>query len=149
MQYTEGRMGRVFVLRLEDGERLNDTLEAFAREQNLSHALAFYLGGSATGSKVVVGPDAGRTDAVVPLIHELAGSQEVLAVGTLIPDEKGAPVLHMHAAAGREGRATVGCTRAGVDVWLVGEVVLLEIVGPAAQRRKDPETGFQLLTVGK
>lgn len=148
MQYTEGRMGRVFVLRLEDGERLNDTLEAFAREQNLSHALAFYLGGSATGSKVVVGPDARRTDAVVPLIHELAGSQEVLAVGTLILDEKGAPVLHMHAAAGREGRATVGCTRAGVDVWLVGEVVVLEIVGPEAKRRKDPETGFQLLTVG-
>jgi predicted DNA-binding protein with PD1-like motif len=54
----------------------------------------------------------------------------------------------MHAAAGREGRATVGCTRAGVDVWLVGEVVLLEIVGPEARRRKDPETGFQLLTVG-
>ena len=53
-------MGRVFVLRLEDGERLNDTLEAFAREQNLTHALAFYLGGSATGSKVVVGPDAQR-----------------------------------------------------------------------------------------
>ena len=148
MQYTEGRMGRVFVLRLEDGERLNDTLEAFAREQHLTHALAFYLGGSAGGSRVVVGPDAARTDAVVPLIHMLEGSQEVLAVGTLIPDEAGAPVLHMHAAAGREGRATVGCTRAGVDVWLVGEVVLLEMVGADARRRKDPETGFQLLTAG-
>ena len=51
MQYTEGRMGRVFVLRLEDGERLNDTLEAFARDHHLAHALAFYLGGSATGSR--------------------------------------------------------------------------------------------------
>lgn len=148
MQYTEGRMGRVFILRLEDGERLNETLEAFAREQELKHALAFYLGGSATGSKVVVGPDAGRPDAIIPLIYELAGAQEVLAVGTLIPDENGAPVLHMHAASGREGRATVGCTRAGVDVWLVGEVVLLEIVGPIARRRKHPETGFQLLTAG-
>ncbi len=148
MQYTEGGMGRVFVLRLEDGERLNDTLEAFAREHHLQHALAFYLGGSASGSLVVVGPDAERTDAVVPLIHMLQGSQEVLAVGTLISDEAGNPVLHMHAAAGREGQATVGCTRAGVDVWLVGEVVLLEILGAAAQRRKDPTTGFQLLTVG-
>jgi predicted DNA-binding protein with PD1-like motif len=148
MQYTEGMIGRVFVLRLEDGERLNDTLEVFAKEQHLQHALAFYLGGSATGSKVVVGPDAGRADAIVPLIHMLQGSQEVLALGTLMPDEAGAPVLHMHAAAGREGRATVGCTRAGVDVWLVGEVVVLEIVGPEARRRKDPETGFQLLTVG-
>jgi uncharacterized protein len=149
MHYSEGKMGRVFVLRLEDGERLNDTLEAFAREQNLAHALAFYLGGSATGSKMVVGPDAARADAVVPIIHMLQGSQEVLAVGTLIPDEHGVPVLHMHAASGREGRATVGCTRAGVDVWLVGEVVLLEITGTTSQRRKDPVTGFQLLTVGE
>jgi predicted DNA-binding protein with PD1-like motif len=148
MQYTEGRMGRVSVLRLEDGERLNDTLEAFARQQGLAHALAFYLGGSASGSQVVVGPEAGRLDAIVPLIHQLSGSQEVLALGTLVPDASGAPVLHMHAAAGREGRATVGCTRAGVDVWLVGEVVLLEILGIAARRQKDPQTGFELLTVG-
>jgi predicted DNA-binding protein with PD1-like motif len=139
MRYTEGRMGRVFVLRLED---------AFARDHKLAHALAFYLGGSATGSRVVVGPDANHPDRVVPLVHLLSGSQEVLAIGTLAPDDAGAPVLHMHAAAGREGRATVGCTRAGVDVWLVGEVVLLEILGPAARRLKDPETGFQLLTVG-
>jgi uncharacterized protein len=148
MHYTEASMGRVFVLRLEDGERLNETLEAFAREHGLTHALAFYLGGSASGSQVVVGPDAQRPDAVVPLIHLLKGSQEVLAVGTLIPDEAGRPLLHMHAAAGREGRATVGCTRAGVDVWLVGEVVLLEIVGADARRAQDPRTGFQLLQVG-
>jgi uncharacterized protein len=148
MHYTEGRMGRVFVLRLEDGERLNDTLEAFARNHHLVNALAFYLGGSASGSTLVVGPDTERTDAVVPLLHMLQGSQEVLALGTLVPDETGAPVLHMHAAAGREGQATVGCTRAGVDVWLVGEVVLLEILETEARRRKDPKTGFQLLTVG-
>jgi uncharacterized protein len=148
MKYAEGRMGRVFVLRLEDGERLNDTLEAFAREHGLGHALAFYLGGSATGSKVVVGPDAKQPEAIVPLVHLLAGSQEVLALGTLVPDEAGNPVLHMHAALGREGGATVGCTRAGVEVWLVGEVVLLEILGTAARRRKDAKTGFQLLTVG-
>jgi predicted DNA-binding protein with PD1-like motif len=147
MKYTEGRMGRVFVLRLEDGERLNDTLEAFARDQGVKHGLAFYLGGSASGSRVVVGPDAASPDTVMPLVHQLSGAQEVLALGTLVPDETGQPLLHMHAAAGREGGATVGCTRAGVDVWLVGEVVLLEILGPGARREKDPATGFQLLTV--
>jgi hypothetical protein len=82
MQFTEGRMGRVFVLRLEDGERLNDTLEAFARQQGMAHGLAFYLGGSAAGSQVVVGPEAGRLDAIVPLIHKLSGSQEVMPPGT-------------------------------------------------------------------
>jgi predicted DNA-binding protein with PD1-like motif len=147
MQYSEGRLGRIFILRLEEGDRLNDSIEQFAREKGISHGLAFFLGGSGDGSQVVVGPEAGRED-IIPIIHTLAGAQEVLALGTLIPNEAGEPVLHMHGAAGREGRATVGCTRAGVRVWLVGEVVLLEILGAAAaQRKKDAGTGFQLLRI--
>ena len=149
MQYSEGSLGRVFVLRLEEGEKLNDSIETFAREQKISHGLAFFLGGSGDGSKVVVGPEANR-EAIIPMIYALQGAQEVLALGTIIPNEAGEPLLHMHAAAGREGKATVGCTRAGVEVWLVGEVVVLEILGTtAAQRRKDPETGFQLLRISK
>ncbi len=147
MQYREGRQGRVFILRLEEGERLNDSIEQFAREKRVSHGLAFFLGGSADGSKMVVGPEANR-ETIIPMIHALKGEHEVLALGTLIPDEAGEPVLHMHGAAGRAGRATVGCTRAGVDVWLIGEVVLLEILGAdSARRRKDPATGFQLLKI--
>lgn len=145
MRYTEGAIGRVFILRLEDGEVLNDTIEAFARSKAIARAFVSFLGGSADGSKVVVGPDAGRTDAIVPLVHDLPGHREVLALGTLIPNEAGDPVLHMHAAAGREGGATVGCTRAGMMVWLVGEVVIQEIVGASAERVLDPATGFELL----
>jgi len=145
MQYGEGRLGRVFALRLEEGERLNDTIEAFARDQGVARAMVIYLGGAQDGSRVVVGPEAGRGEAVVPLVHILSGIQEVLALGTIFPDESGAPSLHLHGAAGREGGATVGCTRAGVDVWLVGEVVLLEILGTEGTRQKDPKTGFQLL----
>jgi hypothetical protein len=85
MQYAEGKIGRIFVLRLEEGERLNDTLEAFARNHAIPRALAFYLGGAADGSRVVVGPDEERHDGIIPLIHTLVGSQEVLAVGTLFP----------------------------------------------------------------
>ncbi|MHB8867813.1 MAG: PCC domain-containing protein [Thermoleophilia bacterium] len=145
MKYTEGTIGRVFILRLEDGEVLNDTIEAFARDRGVGHASVTFLGGSADGSTVVVGPDAGRSEAIVPLTHTLQGHREVLALGTLAPDEKGEPVLHMHAAAGREGDATVGCTRAGVNVWLVGEVVIQEILGAGAERVHDPATGFALL----
>ena len=142
-------MGRVFVLRLEDGERLNDTLEAFAREQNLTHALAFYLGGSATGSKVVVGPDAKQPDAIVPLVHLLTGSQEVLALGTLIPDEAGDPVLHMHAAAGpgRRGHRGLHPGRGGgLAGGRSGPAGNPGDRGPAPQGPGRP--GFQLLTVG-
>ncbi len=147
MQDSEGSLGRIFILRLEEGERLNDTIEKFAKEKGLNHGLAFFLGGAGSGSQVVVGPEAGRTE-IIPMLHTLSGAQEVLALGTIIPNEAGEPVLHMHGAAGREGKATVGCTRAGVDVWLIGEVVLLEILGTdTAQRKKDPDTGFQLLNI--
>ncbi len=149
MQYSEGRLGRIFVLRLEEGEVLNDTIEAFAREQGLARAMVMYLGGAGSGSRMVVGPEANRGEAVIPMVYPLAGIQEVLAVGTLFPNEAGEPLLHLHAAMGREGGATVGCTRAGVEVWLVGEVVILEILENAARRRRDPQTGFQLLQVSK
>lgn len=168
MQYTEGTIGRVFILRLEDGEVLNDTIEAFARDHGVERALVTYLGGSADGSKVVVGPEATDPDAagpdagdpaeasretanaepVVPIVHRLSGHREVLALGTLAPNEGGEPILHMHAAAGREGDATVGCTRAGLKVWLVGEVVIEEILEATARRVVDPATGFALLQVG-
>jgi len=144
MQYSEGRLGRIFTLRLEDGERLPDILEAFARERAIQRALVFYLGGAQDGSRVVVGPEAGK-ETIVPMIHVLQGIQEVLAVGTIFPNAAGEPVMHLHAASGREGGATVGCTRAGVEVWLVGEVVILEILGTSGQRLKDPESGFELL----
>jgi predicted DNA-binding protein with PD1-like motif len=147
MQYGEGKLGRIFILRLEEGEVLNDTLEAFARDHGIRHALAFYLGGAGDGSRVVVGPEVREDAAIIPLVHTLKGAQEVLALGTLAPNEAGEPLLHMHAALGREGAATAGCTRAGLKVWLVGEVVLLEILGTAAERRQDLKTGFQLLQV--
>ena len=147
MKYSESKMGRVFVLRMEDGDTLNDTLEAFAQEHGVERALAFYLGGVADGSKIVVGPDDASPDAIVPLVHALSGSQEAFCVGTLFPGEAGNPVLHMHTASGREGGAAVGCTRAGVQTWLVGEVVLIEIVGTDAIRRFDQASGFQLLEV--
>jgi predicted DNA-binding protein with PD1-like motif len=149
MQYQEGSIGRVFALRLEDGERLPDTLEAFARDQNLEAAMVIYVGGAKGGSRLVVGPDAKAAEAIVPLVHTLSGIQEVLGVGTLFPDEAGKPVLHLHAATGREGDATVGCSRAGVDVWLVGEVIILEILGTRGRRRSEPPSGFSLLQFGE
>lgn len=149
MQYQEGSLGRVFALRLEDGDRLPDTLEAFAKEQAIQAGMVIYVGGSKGGSRLVVGPDAAETQAIVPLMHTLTGIQEVLGVGTLFPDDRGEPVLHLHAATGREGDATVGCSRAGVEVWLVGEVIILEILGTGGCRRPEAPSGFSLLQFGK
>jgi predicted DNA-binding protein with PD1-like motif len=54
----------------------------------------------------------------------------------------------MHASFGRNDKAVTGCVRMGVDVWQVGEMVILELATAAAKRVKDKETGFELLEVG-
>ena len=147
MKYSEGSLGRVFVLQLESGDPLNATVESFAREHGVVRGIAFYVGGGAPGTSLVVGPDATRTDAIVPLYHALAAPHETFALGTLFPNEAGDPVLHMHAACGREGDATVGCTRAGLEAWLTGEMVLVEMIGATAKRTRDAASGFELLDV--
>lgn len=148
MQYSEGTIGRIFTLRLETGDRLPDSIESFALEHGISRAMAIYVGGSGEHSRVVVGPEEGRGDEIVPMVHALTGRQEVIGVGTIYPSESGEPVLHMHAGLGRGGNATVGCVRAGVNVWLVGEVVILEILGAGGRRVKD-KSGLELLQFEK
>jgi predicted DNA-binding protein with PD1-like motif len=145
MKYSEARPGRVFVIRLEQGEVVHEVLERFAAEKNVRAATVLMVGAANKGSRLVVGPWDGDADPIVPLEHVLTKAHEMAAVGTLFPDEAGRPSLHVHTALGREGGATVGCIRLGVVVWLILEVVMVEIVGTGAKRVKDPVTGFDLL----
>ncbi len=145
MQYSQGTIGRIFALKLEGGDRLPDAVEDFARDHEVRSAMVIYVGGAGATSRLVVGPEENTGDDIVPILCTLGGIQEALAVGTLFADENGHPKMHMHAATGREGTATVGCTRAGLDVWLIGEVILLELAGIGGLRKKDPKTGFEIL----
>jgi len=149
VQYTEGQVGRVFVLRLEHGERMPEVLEQFAREHSISAGVAVMVGGADDKSRFVVGPEDGTRLPPVPVVTALVGAHEAAAVGTLFPDETGAPVLHMHAAFGRGDEARSGCVRAGIVAWHILEVVLIEIVGAQATRMLDEATGFALLSCGE
>jgi predicted DNA-binding protein with PD1-like motif len=145
MQYSQGNVGRVFTLRLEDGERLPDCLEQFAKEHSIKTALCTLIGGADRGN-VVAGPKDGEAPVIDPILCPVRGAHEVLGLGTLFPDESGAPILHMHAALGRDGETLAGCIRPGLDVWLVGEVVIMEIENTGMLRKKDAESGVALLT---
>lgn len=145
MQYTEAKMGRVFVLRLHDDDHLPDVLEGFAEQQKVSSALCFLVGGIKDKGKVVVGPKNGDVLPVEPVITLLSGVHEVCGVGTIFLNEEGKPTLHMHASFGRGEKTITGCVRKGIDVWRIGEVVVLELVGATATRMVDKETGFELL----
>lgn len=143
MKATEGSVGRVFVLRLEDGDMVPDCIESFARECGVSVAQVLLIGGVGQG-EVVTGPRDSSTMPPDPILIPVDGAHEAIGVGLLVPDEEGAPRLHIHGALGRGGKTTTGCLRNGVSTWFMGEAVILEIRGEMA-RARDEVSGLSLL----
>ncbi len=148
MKACQGKMGRVFVIRLEDGDVVPACIERFAEENGVSVGHAVLVGGIG-GGEVVVGPRCSQEMPPQPMLLPVDGAHEVVGVGVLAPDEDGKPVLHIHAALGRSGQTMSGCLRPGVETWLVGEVILCEILGVKAVRVRDAESGFSLLEPGE
>jgi uncharacterized protein len=146
MKATEGRVGRVFVLRLEDGDEIPGCIERFAEEKGIINAQVQLLGGIDKGD-IVVGPR--KTDEMPPqkMVLPIDGAHEIAALGVIAPDENNKPILHLHGALGRAGQTTTGCLREGVKVWLVCEAVINEILGVNATRVLDEKSGFKLLNV--
>ncbi|MCL2318257.1 MAG: DNA-binding protein [Methanomassiliicoccaceae archaeon] len=154
MRSLELKVGRTFVLRLETGEILHEVVETFCRENEIRNATVTVVGGIGKGSKLTVGPK--MTDSfvkggqapsrdIVPIVIKLDAPHELTATGTVFPDENGDPMVHIHGSAGREGEAVTGCLRNGVITWLVLEVVLIELVGEGAVRKKDKKSGMKAL----
>ena len=144
MKACEGRIGRVFVIRLEDGDVVPECIERFAEEKRVSVGQAILVGGIG-GGDVVVGPRRSEARPPEPMLLPIDGAHEVVGVGVLAPSEDGKPTLHIHAALGRAGQTTTGCLRHGVTTWLVGEVILYEILGTKVVRIQDKQSGFELL----
>ncbi len=147
MQFAEAKIGRVFVLRLQDNDRIPDIVESFAGQQGVTRALCFFLGGVKEGSRIVVGPRNGEQIPPEPVDLPLNGVHESCGIGTIFPDEEGKPKLHMHASFGRGDRSVTGCVRTGVDVWRIGEIAVMELLCPEACRAVDKETGFEFLEI--
>jgi len=145
LQYSQAKSGRIFILRLEDGDILHECIETFAREQNINAASLVCLGGADTGSTLIVGPKEGRASRIEPNEIILNDVHEVTGVGTLFPNEQGDPVLHMHLACGRHDETLTGCIRRGVKTWHVLEIVIYELLECTAVRKQDASTGFELM----
>ncbi|HPD15522.1 MAG TPA: DNA-binding protein [Planctomycetota bacterium] len=147
MRAAEGAIGRVFVIRLEDGDVVPECIERFAEAKGIRVGHVVLIGGLG-GGQVVVGPRRSDATPPEPMLLPVDGAHEVAAVGVLAPNEMGRPVLHIHGALGRSGVTLTGCLRPGVTTWLVGEAILYEILGTAAARVRDAASGFALLEPG-
>jgi len=144
MKACEGQVGRVFVIRLEEGDVVPESIERFAEEKGISVGQVILVGGIGDG-EVVVGPQSSDEMPPQPMLLPVDGAHEVLAAGVLAPDENGKPILHIHGALGRSGQTMTGCLRPGVTTWLVVEAILYEILGTKTTRVWDEESNFHLL----
>lgn len=147
MKYTEAKTGRTFVLRLEHGDVVTDTIQKFATDQHIKSAYVQIVGGAEKDSKLVVGPKDGSAEKPEKIFFNTPGVTEMAGVGTLFTNEKGEPKLHLHATFGREENAFTGCCWPGIVTWHIGEVIIQEIISENTIRKFNPKTGFELLEI--
>jgi predicted DNA-binding protein with PD1-like motif len=144
MKASEGKIGRVFILKLEDGDMVPECIEGFAAEKGIKTGHVVLIGGIGSG-RVVVGPKESDVMPPEPVLLPVEGAHEVEGVGIIAPDKEGKPRLHIHASLGRGGKTLTGCLRPGVKTWLTGEAVIYEITGTSAKRLPDKKSGFELM----
>lgn len=145
MKYSSASKGRTFVIRLEDGDIIHESIEKFAKDMKIKAAFFNALGGVDKGSVLITGPKEGRGKKVIPMEYTLEETFEAQGTGTLIPEEKGDSTVHMHLSCGRKDKTITGCIRSGVKVWHVMEIILTELTDTTAMRKPDEATGFNLL----
>jgi predicted DNA-binding protein with PD1-like motif len=144
MQYSEGNLGRVFVLRMDHGEDLIASLQKFVQEKKIESCMALFMGALVDG-RAVTGPEV-PVIPPVPHIESFESAWEVFGMATVYPSSEGAK-LHIHSGMGRGTRTIVGCIRERAEVYLIVEVVLFEFSGLKAERIWDEKTGLNLLSL--
>jgi len=146
MQYSEGQLGRVFVVRIDDGEDMLLSLRQFIIDKSVNAGSILFLGALMNG-RTVTGPE----EPVIPPVPHFVmfeGGWEVFGVGTIYPGENG-PHIHYHASVGRSGHALTGCLREKAITYLVVEAIVLEFTGLSARREFDEKIQVHLPVFGK
>jgi len=144
MQYSEGSMGRIFVLRMDHGEDLIESLQKFLREKKITSCTVLFMGAMRDG-RAVTGP---KLPVVPPTPNYEAyeSAWEVFGMATIYPSIEG-PMLHIHSALGRGRQSILGCIRDKAEVYLIVEAVLFEICGLTAERAWDEKMQLYLLSL--
>ena len=145
MQYTEGQIGRVFVVRIDDGEDMLLSLRQFVLDKNVQAGSIHFLGALMNG-RMVTGPE----EPVIPPVPHFVmfeGGWEVFGIGTIYPGEDG-PHIHYHGSVGRSGHALTGCLRDKAITYLIVEAVIMEFTGLTARREFDEKMQLHLPVLG-
>ena len=142
MNYSVGRTGRIIIARFDDGEDFISGMKELVENIKLTSGLIFFLGALRSG-EIVTGP---VRDAIPPEPGwvSLEGVWEVVGIGTLF-EADGEPSIHLHGSYGRGTQSLTGCLRKIAEVFLIVEVIVLELLDTDARRVYDPLPGLFLL----
>lgn len=139
MEYTKGRIGRVFTVRIDHGDDLILELIKLAELECIESAV-FVLLGALKEAKLVTGPK----KSIIPPEPVWSGfedAHEILGIGDIFIMD-GKPKIHLHAGAGRGDNVKLGCLRGESEVFMVAEAFVFELEGISARRIADTEQGF-------
>ena len=141
MQYTEGSIGRIFYVRIDDGEDFLSTITDFVQEKNIRAGVIQFLG-ALSGGTMVTGPE---QEVLPPDQHseQFSGGWELFGYATITPGTT-APHIHFHCSVGRGKQAMTGCIREIARVYIIVEAVIMEIAGLDITRLHDQHTGMTL-----
>lgn len=144
MEYSVGQTGRVILLRLDEGEDVLKSLESLASKEKIDTGIFFVIGSLREGN-LVSGAETEEIP-VLPMVHHLKKNHEILGIGNILQME-GQPKIHVHAVLGRGDESLMGCLREESKVFLLEEIVILELLGMDAHRERDMRTGLSLLRI--
>lgn len=144
MKYTQGRIGRIFVLKFDDGDVMLEELNEFAKKEKLKAAVMVFIGALKKGD-LVTGP---KRPVIPPLPNKVnfKDAWESLGIATIFTNRKG-PQIHIHSAMGKKLKTLTGCVRGKSEVFLVIEAVVFELTDVKAFKDIDVKTGLNLLKV--
>lgn len=139
MEYQAGSVGRVFYIRLDDGDDVHQCIRELVAREDVRCAW-FQAFGGLKSAGVVTGPK----EPVMPpepVWAILTDAREILGIGSVFWDGQ-TPLIHLHAAMGHHGETLTGCVRKDSTVYLVIEVLLVEVTGIDVSRPWSAERGF-------
>jgi predicted DNA-binding protein with PD1-like motif len=142
LKYRSGSIGRVFVLKFEDGDSLLEGIIQVAHNEKVNAGFVMLLGGMRQAGMVcgpvepVLPPD--------PVWQNFADGREILGVGSIFLKD-GEPAVHLHGAVGKGDKTLAGCVRKDDKVFLVVEAMVLEITGITAKKVTNEKTGISML----
>ena len=144
MKYTQGTIGRIFLLKFEDDDILIDRLADFAKKERIKAATMVFIGALSKGD-LVTGP---KKPVIPPQPNKVTFKDgwETMGVGTIFTNAAG-PQIHIHTSMGKKNKVLTGCLRGKSRVFLVVEAIVIELKGVKASKEIDPKTGLNLLHV--